>query len=394
MPRARTTVAVLLAAMAVVTVGRVDEAHAKPEEPERKKERWYDRIHVRGYTQVRYNGLIQTNDALVNDQGDKSLGGDGGFFVRRARLVLSGDVHPRVSIYLQPDFANLVGDNTHVVAMRDWYADVFLDDQKEARIRVGQSKIPYGFENMQSSSNRLPFDRSDPINSAFANERDLGVFFYWAPKAIRARFKELVDSGLKGSGDYGVIGLGVFNGQTANKKEANANRHVIARVAYPFRVGSQILELGAGGYAGKYVVAKDDTWAGPTEHRDVRAHASVVLYPKPFGFQAEYNTGLGPELDLAARTIREQRLHGGYAMVMAKLGDFIPYVRAARYDGGKKHEKNAPSYRVRELNVGVEWQPWKALELTAELLIAERTHPKTFEQVHGTTLRLQAQINY
>jgi hypothetical protein len=66
------------------------------------------------------------------------------------------------------------------------------------------------------------------------NERDLGAFFYWAPSKIRERFAMLVKDGYKGSGDYGVFAFGAFNGQTANRTEANRNLHVVTRVSYPF----------------------------------------------------------------------------------------------------------------------------------------------------------------
>ncbi|MCU0683872.1 MAG: porin [Polyangiaceae bacterium] len=356
---------------------------------------WYDKLRVRGYTQLRYNRLLASNDDFVNAQGDRSIGKLNGFSLRRARLIVSGDVHERVSVYLQTDAANAVGDLTHVVAMRDWYADVALDERKEARFRLGQSKVPYGFENMQSSQNRTPLDRSDAINTGAPNERDLGVFFYWAPAEIRARFKHLVDSGLKGSGDYGVIALGAYNGQGTNLKERNDNLHVIARATYPFVIGDQILELGGGGYAGKYVVNKGDETGGPDEFRDARAHVAVTLYPQPFGFQAEYNVGVGPELDASRNLVREGRPHGGYAMVMLRLGHFLPYARVLTYDGGKKQETDAIKYKVRELEAGLEWRVFDALELTAAFTQGSRTAPKSpYELESGRLVRLQAQFNY
>jgi hypothetical protein len=54
----------------------------------------------------------------------------------------------------------------------------------------------------------LTLDRNDALNSAVANERDLGAFFYWAPSKIRERFAMLVKDGYKGSGDYGVFAFG------------------------------------------------------------------------------------------------------------------------------------------------------------------------------------------
>ena len=199
---------------------------------------WFEKIKIRGYGQFRYNRFLESNDKLVNVQGDRSIGKGGGFSLRRARVIIFGDVHEHVSIYLQPDFASTIDEQLHVAILRDWYADIFVDKDKELRFRIGQSKVPFGFENMQSSQNRAAFDRSDAINSAVKDERDIGIFAYYTPKNIRHRFKDLVDSGLKGSGDFGVVALGVYNGQTANKPEKNEGPHVVARVTYPFTLGS------------------------------------------------------------------------------------------------------------------------------------------------------------
>ncbi len=374
---------------------------------EKLEEHFFDRIDVRGYTQLRYNHLGQTNPRLVNVQGDKSWGGEGGgFFLRRARIVLSGELHPQLQLYLQPDFVSAPsGDSLNFVQVRDWYADI-SDPSTEFRVRVGQSKVPFGFENMQSSSNRLPLDRSDALNSAIANERDIGVFFFYAPVEIRRRFKHLASSKLKGTGDYGLVGIGVYNGQTANRPEKNENKHVVARVTYPFQFGDQYVEIGAAGYAGKYVIKKDPTIGGGEEFRDARVQGTFVLYPQPFGLQVEYNVGIGPELDarevlqpdgsrVFTGEVREQRLHGGYALASLALGDFIPYVRGFYYEGGKKHETNAPSYTVRELELGLEWQAIKALELVGAYTIAERTFSEPpYELESGRLFRFQLQVNY
>lgn len=78
-------------------------------------------------------------------------------------------------------------------------------------------------------------DRVDGLNSAVPNERDLGLAFYWAPLEMRRTFRKLIESGLKGSGDYGVFGLGLYNGQTANQPEANNQRMRVARLTYVFQ---------------------------------------------------------------------------------------------------------------------------------------------------------------
>jgi hypothetical protein len=385
-------------------------APAPVDEP-KKDPPWYERIKIRGYTQFRYNRLpsFEENDKLVNAQGDRTIGGANGFSIRRARVILYGDIHERISIYLQTDFASVINDQLNVAIMRDWYADIFLDKQKQLRLRVGQSKVPYGFENLQSSQNRLALDRSDATNSGVKDERDIGVFAYWAPKEIRARFKHLVDSGLKGSGDYGVVGLGVYNGQTANRPALSDDMHVVGRVTYPFQLGEQFLELGAGGYYGKFYVSTTEggsyTLPEGGKIEDARAIASVMLYPQPFGFAAEGTYGVGPsqgERGAADRDeIRSRKLYGGYAQVMFKVDDLfgtvalIPYARATYYDGGKKFETNAPHYVVKELELGVEWQILKALELVAAYDIAERTYSKApYQQERGHITRVQLQVNY
>src|SRR5688572_5872188 len=69
---------------------------------EEKKSPWYEKLSWRGYTQLRYNRLLETNPKLKSEY-DRSIGDNGGFIIRRARLVLSGQVHERVYVYIQPD---------------------------------------------------------------------------------------------------------------------------------------------------------------------------------------------------------------------------------------------------------------------------------------------------
>lgn len=388
---------------------KADDAPA-PDAP--KETKWYERISLRGYTQVRYNRLpsIVRNDDLINEQGDKSIGGGNGFIIRRARVILYGDIHPRVSIYFQPDFASSIGEQLGVVILRDWYTDLHLDRKREWRIRLGQSKVPFGFENMQSSQNRLPLDRNDALNSAVKDERDLGAFLYWAPDHIRKRFSHLVSSGLKGSGDYGALGLGVYNGQTANRPELNNNLHAILRFTWPFQFGNQFVELGGGGYYGKYTIKLAEQPDGTTyttsdtKNRitDTRGHAAFVLYPKPFGIQAEYNVGMGPSQGRLDPTFITSRfLHGGYVTLSYKIDEpfktdaLIPYVRGTLYEGGKKFFTNAPRYSVREIEAGLEWQIIKWVEVVVAYMVVDRTSDRyPYNQEYGHVTRIQVQVNY
>ena len=381
-----------------------------------KKENWYENIGLRGYVQIRYNGLLSSNDKVSCDQCDKSWGttstaadakSNNGFFIRRARMIFSGQVHPNVYIYIQPDFASspTTGAN-HFAQLRDAYFDLSIDKKKEYRFRVGQSKVPYGFENLQSSQNRLTLDRNDALNSAVANERDLGIFFYWAPSKIRDRFAMLVKDGYKGSGDYGVFAFGAYNGQTANKSEANRDLLVVTRVSYPFVVGNQIIEPGLQAYTGKWAMASTDITTAATLDKnyltDQRVAASFIMYPKPFGIQAEYTIGKGPRYDKVKNSVDVSKLEGGYVTLNYKLDlpnhkYLYPFAKFQYYDGGKKFEKDARSYVVRDYEIGLEWQPFKAFELVAEWVIADRTFEDSAlknNRQQGNLLRLQAQFNF
>ena len=393
-------------------------AKEKVDKEKADKEAWYNKLSIRGYVQVRYNGLFSTNDKVSCDQCDKSWGttstapdakSNNGFFIRRARIVFSGQVHPNVYVYIQPDFASSPGSGiNHFAQLRDAYADISFDKKREFRVRLGQSKVPFGFENLQSSQNRLTLDRNDGLNSAVANERDLGAFFYWAPADIRERFAMLVKDGYKGSGDYGVFAFGAYNGQTANKSEANRNLHVVTRVTYPFVIGNQIIEPGLQAYTGKWAFTSELSTGVTTPNKintlDQRVGATFILYPKPFGLQAEYNIGKGPRYDKVTNTVQVSDLEGGYVTLNYKWDlnkekhrFLYPFAKFQYYDGGKKFEKDARSYIVRDYEIGLEWQPFKAFELVAEWVIADRTFEDSAlrnNRQQGNLLRLQAQFNF
>lgn len=392
-----------LAAVIMLSIPTYSQQSSEQKQPEKK---WFEKISLRGYTQVRYNRLLETNSSLKCEQCDRSIGENGGFFIRRARLIFSGQVSDNVFIYIQPDLASTSGD-LHFAQLRDAYFDLSIDSLREFRFRVGQSKIPYGYENLQSSQNRLPLDRADATNSALPNERDLGVMFYWAPAATRKLYSDLVNKGLKGTGDYGVFGFGVYNGQTANKPEANNDPYVVARLSYPIEIGDQLIEPGIQGYTGKIVPLS--TTAGVVKgasYLDERTAVSISLSPKPIGFLAEYNWGHGPRFQAAKDTTEKNRIEsstieGGFATLYYKLDvagqHFLPFVRAQYFKGGKKQELDARYYDMKELEMGVEWQLFSSFELTASYAMSERNTSdaaKITNNQKGNFLRLQAQFNY
>ncbi|WP_197453660.1 porin [Caulifigura coniformis] len=390
------------------------------------EKQWYERISVRGYAQLRFNStLSEEQDGAPPDHiGDSSVGDNRNFLLRRARLVFSGDVSDHLYVYLQPDFTATPpgsSDATFFAQVRDWYGDLYIDVNKVYRVRIGQSKIPFGWENMQSSSNRVPLDRNDGLNSSLRNERDLGVIFYWTPEEAQDLFKYVLDEGLKGSGNYGVFALGVYNGQGGATLEQNDNVHVVSRLAIPYQFeNKQVMEVGVQGYVGEVGVfgapiqplgigpavrPLGTIETGERNLRDERVAATFVWYPQPLGFQAEWNVGRGPGLNDDQTRVVERHLNGGYAMTMYRhetksCGVLFPFARFNYFEGGYKNEDNAPYGHVHEYEAGLEWQFNPQMELVTQYTLTDRTNTsaessgESYRQFQGQLLRMQFQINY
>jgi len=389
---------------------------------------WYEKLNIRGYAQFRYNSLLFSADGSAprNHAGDSSISPDQEFLIRRARVILFGDISENLYVYFQPDFASTpdgASNNHQFTQIRDWYGDVYLTTDKVHRFRVGQSKIPYGWENMQSSQNRLYLDRNDAFNSAARNERDLGVFYYWTPTWAQDIFKYIADNNLKGSGNYGVFGFGAYNGQGGSLRELNDELHVISRLTWPtYLPNGQLAEFGIQGFTGRYVVNGapiSPQGVGPaavplgTRGRafgeegllDQRLGWTWIHYPQPWGFQIEHTIGRGPELSADQTIVQRGSLHGGYAMVnrrydLGRYGELWPFARWQYYRGGYRSFPNAPATSINEWNIGLEWQIKKEMELVCEYLITDRTNLQAFssgrsyEQFAGHVLRFQFQVNF
>lgn len=434
---------------ALLTKGRTSEV-----ETQKKKEKksWTNNVNIRGYVQNRVTTMTSGDEGVVlwpdPSVGDDRSGNDRGqnFRIRRARIIFFGDVGERLSYYIQPDFASSAGSgqSNNVAQLRDAYGDIYITKDRVHRIRVGQSKVPFGYENMQSSSNRLALDRVDALNSAVRDERDTGAFYYYTPTDVQALFKEIDSLGLKHSGNYGMFGAGMYMGQGANQNDQNDNYHTVARFTYPWKTESgQIFEAGIQAYAGRYVRSAGTfraanaagvfgtTAASPvvdSKYRngfdDERVAVSFRMYPQPWGLEGEWNWGTSPGLDTDAGPldvngrrrgeIKNRSLHGGYIQgsYFAKdvrvfdtnIGTLIPFVKWQYYDGYNKAETNAPKNNVNDWEMGVEWQIAPEVELAAIYHRMKRTNMTTsgeFNDLNGSygtfnaeALRVQLQYNF
>lgn len=375
--------------------------------------KWYERLQMRGYTQFRYAEVGASSGAVLEVPADRSVNPNESFVLRRGRVVIQGDVADHLSLYAQTDFNGSPGSADFALQMRDLYGDVWLDKAKTTRVRVGQSKVPFGFVNMQSSSNRGPMERPDALNSAVEGERDLGAFVMWENATAKQRFRDVGNATLKGSGDYGVLSAGFYSGQGLNRSDQNGTPHVFARAAYPFKTkGGQLFELGLQAYRGLFVSPTQAITTGgatftPAQAadgvRDERVAVSAVIYPQPFGLEAEWNVGRGPQLSSDLRRITSERLHGGYVQLNYSLktrmaGTLFPFVRWQYYDGARKFARNAPLEEVNEVDLGVELIKWTEVELMGmytRTLRRTRTSAFPFGMTRDANrFGLQVQWNY
>lgn len=374
-----------------------NEGQKEDELPPREKT-WYEKIEIGGYAQLRYNRLLESNPDLKCLQCDESIGDNGGFNLKRVRVEFKGYLNDKIYYYLMPEFAEAFN---HSALLREGWVDVGIGKDNTFRARVGLSRIPVGHDLLVDSRHRIAIDRTDAMNSAQLNERDLGVFVYYTPSKIKERIDHLVNSGLKGANDHGMLGIGAYNGQGGNTR-TNPVSHLAARATYPFQTESgQYIEASLSGYVGKFDVLVN-TSEIPT-FDDQRVAASFIYYPQPFGITAEATYGVGPQFqaDGDEFSIQSSELYGGYIQLMyfvpIKKHQLIPYARYQYYDGGKKFELDATRHKVNEVEFGAEWQIDKALRVNAGYVISNRTFENSenpFNQQHGNLLRLQIQAMF
>lgn len=387
---------------------------------EKKKKGWYEKLMIRGYTQLRVNEIISGDKTApagvsrLRSPHDSGINENGNFSIRRARLVVQGDISDRVSLYMQGELAGSVSNQSNgesrlnYMQMRDAYADVYLDKAKTLKVRLGQSKIPFGWENLQSSSNRLPLDRSDAINSPIPGERDLGVVVYYTPPRIQGIWDELSHEGQKLFGNYGALGFAVYNGQTINRVEKTDGVMLIGMATMPFRLDGlggifegQVAEIGASGMLNTFKPEVRTGGVSATAFKDNHVGVHAMIYPRPFGIQAEWTWGKGPQWDATTGSIQVKKASGGYVMGMLRaadtpVGQIIPFARYQHYRGGWKIATNAPRLETDEYEVGVEWLPMKELEFTLGYSNVSRTETddRRTGRAKGDLVRAQVQWNY
>jgi len=217
------------------------------------------------------------------------------FVVRRARIGLQGTFYKYFDFFVEADF----GQGGAVLT--DGYLDIHY--WPEFRLRAGQFKVPFSYEELFSDNNLDFVERS--VADSLTPKRDIGAM-------------------LHGSLFGGIVSYagGIFNGSGQNTADTNDSKDLAGRlVAYPFKQSEltllRNLHLGAD-------VAWGDEGSGqslqgltdgqfvffpriPTRGDRLRYSGEVAYYTGPFTLYGEYiqsqeeRKGIGTGADLFGR---------------------------------------------------------------------------------------------
>jgi len=202
-------------------------------------------FHLSGYIQGRFTDSRDTPDQ---------------FEVRRARLLLNGDLGSRISYAVQGDALKLPG-------LLD--ADVEFKVARALKFTAGQFKLPFSLSSLTSDNLEATIERAKVVNS-LAPGRDTGV---------QAR-----DSGVQLSGTFGSshaidYWAGVFSGELLINSPRLQYHAVSARAVAHVSRGLQI--------AGDMY----RSFSAPAHEDKTRQSAEVRYARGPLTVQAEYLWG-------------------------------------------------------------------------------------------------------
>jgi len=298
----------------LVTMGaRVDDLETAVEDVQSrlaKVEAEQKRHKLNGYFQLRY---------YDNDASDTSE-----FLVRRARFNIRGPLNDRMSyrIELQMDAKEEGKGPTSKAQLRTVYADYRLN---QGTLRIGQAKIPWGYELLESVPSLWTSERALFMDRLFPNQRDIGVMYAY-----------------KAAKDKPEFDIGVYNGTGINASDNNKRKNVMARVDVPVKNGSVALS----GYVGE----NGEDEAATDQNR----YGASARFSWPGGteFMGEFVTGQDRGSDVS----------GWYAQVAHPVCKTKPNLLFVKYD---QYDENtdASGDLFKRWSLGYWWEPMAAARL-------------------------------
>ncbi|NCO39299.1 MAG: hypothetical protein COZ06_17895 [Armatimonadetes bacterium CG_4_10_14_3_um_filter_66_18] len=174
---------------------------------------------------------------------DRTAGNNEDFSVRRLRLNMRGKADERTSYRAEVQLeSRLAGAGPgSKLQLRTLYVDRSLG---EGRLRMGQAKVPWGYELEVSSADLWSGERSLFMDRLFPSQRDIGLQYQW-----------------RLAKDGPLAGIGLFNGAGINAADDNAHKDLLGRVRFPWPSGSASLSY-YDGQTGVGAAAQDRSRVG------------------------------------------------------------------------------------------------------------------------------------
>ncbi|MGE0490588.1 MAG: porin [Vulcanimicrobiota bacterium] len=166
--------------------------------------------------------------------------------VRRLRLIPTVHLAPNWALVNETDFeADQLDFDETQLTMLDLYVRHRFDDQHH--LRIGQFKVPFGWEFFRSSRALDTIERSDVSRVLFQRDIGLGGF---------------------GQTERWEYGVAVVGGQGQNVADRNGGKDLAARLVYSL---SPSLRVGASGHLGTIVPEGSDI-TQPVQRYGLEAH--------------------------------------------------------------------------------------------------------------------------
>jgi len=302
---------------------------------------------------VKFSGYVQsqfTSDQAASPETD--------FRVRRARLKIEAPVTDLAGLTLQIDA-------TKKVETKDAYLDLGRK-QDLWRFRMGQAKVPFMYEVLESSSRRLSPERTALARTLFDGERDIGAWLH---------VKNALGDGVPGA----TLDIGAMSGNGPNASDNNDTKDVVARLRFPISrkpvdKNTEADSLYLGYLTGEFT----DDEGMTTDKRFFGGGISRVWGPVWFRGEAISGRHLGKDI---------LGWYGRLAYQLPRTPGTL-FARCERFD----EDRDTPNTDFKGVTVGYEHQ----LDAKTRLVVAhEFRHPDTgysnFAKTDGglTTLRLQ-----
>ena len=283
--------------------------------------------NVTGKRPVKLGGYVQTRYT----SSPKAVGADT-FEAKRVRLTLSGDVTPSVDFKVQVDFAGSrsglksakIGPDGKLVTSSANFAKPLLLDavfgyklQGTNKLSIGQFKVPFGLENLTSSTNLDTINRSQ-VTETLVPGRDVGIQV----------------NGIRELNKYGSsqveYALGVFNGSGINVADDNDRKDIAARAVW--KPGINGLSIGLAAYNGSL---------GTTNIAHNRTGAELIYTFAPWTLKSEYIWAKDGSV----------RKNGWYATAVRQINELTQAV--VRYDNLNPDTRSVKDASTNSLTLGI-----------------------------------------